>query len=737
MIDKATVQRIKDAADIVEVVSDYVHLTRRGSNYMGLCPFHNERTPSFSVNKRRNFCYCFSCHKGGSPVNFIMEKEGISYHDALLQLAAKYGIEVHERELTDEERDLQNERDSMFTANKWAMEQMSANLTETDEGKDVGLQYFYQRGLTDEAIRAFHLGYAIDRGNALATSAHNAGYDQNVLVKLGVLGKSQDGRIYDRFRGRVIFPVFTTSGKVVAFGGRTLKGDKAKYINSPESEIYKKSNELYGIYQAKNSIVREDKCFLVEGYMDVIGMWQSGLQNVVASSGTALTDGQIAMIHRFTSNVTLIYDGDNAGIHAALRGIDMLLSHRLNVKVLLLPDGHDPDSFAKAHTPDEFRQYIADNETDIIRFKTKVLLNASGNDPQQRSAAIHSIVESLACIPDNIARNVYIGECARLLGVEESLIAVETRRARAKAVNNASRTRTYTAIDATDNTTPSDTQQTQPAAQTAQAAQTNEPANTNTQASRRRLSPQDRRLQKCEEEVLRYCVRYGMLYFCEGIDGNGETVPMNINQYVRSELGEDNMAFSVEAYRKVFEELDRLSAPFNEAFAEFAASKEPEYEEMRTSRYAELSEKQLSLAEMQNEEQQLEQAIAEKRNADLAEFAMIWPGQQLANDEDNDVRTTATRLLTEKYMLSRVYSRNGAHVADESERLGELIPRALDEWKDSILQQRQQDLRKQLADASAAGDTAAVSQLQQELLNLIAMRSQVARNIGDRIISAT
>ncbi len=731
MIDKATVQRIKDAADIVEVVSDYVHLTRRGSNYMGLCPFHNERTPSFSVNKRRNFCYCFSCHKGGSPVNFIMEKEGISYHDALLQLAAKYGIEVHERELSDEERDLQNERDSMFTANKWAMEQMSANLTETDEGKDVGLQYFYQRGLTDEAIRAFHLGYAIDRGNALASAARNAGYDQEILVKLGVLGKSQDERIYDRFRGRVIFPVFTTSGKVVAFGGRTLKGDKAKYINSPESEIYKKSNELYGIYQAKNSIVREDKCFLVEGYMDVIGMWQSGLQNVVASSGTALTDGQIAMIHRFTSNVTLIYDGDNAGIHAALRGIDMLLSHRLNVKVLLLPDGHDPDSFAKAHTPDEFRQYIADNETDIIRFKTKVLLDASGNDPQQRSAAIHSIVESLACIPDNIARNVYIGECSRLLGVEESVIAVETRRAREKAVSNASRARSYTAIGTTD-TPPSNTQ---PAAQgqTAQPAQTTAPSTT----GKRKLTPLDRRLQKCEEEVLRYCVRYGMLYFCEGIDSNGEPVQMNINQYVRNELSEDNMTFSVEAYRKVFEELDRLSASFNEAFAEFAASKEPEYEQVRNNRYAELSAMQLSLADMQSEEQRLEQAIAERRNADLAEFAMIWPGQQLASAENNDVRTTSTRLLTAKYQLSRVYSRNGAHVADESERLGELIPRALDEWKDSILQQRQQDLRKQLAEASAAGETDTESRIQQELFDLMAMRSQVARNIGDRIISAT
>lgn len=731
MIDKATVQRIKDAADIVEVVSDYVHLTRRGSNYMGLCPFHNERTPSFSVNKRRNFCYCFSCHKGGSPVNFIMEKEGISYHDALLQLAAKYGIEVHERELSDEERDLQNERDSMFTANKWAMEQMSANLTETDEGKDIGLQYFYQRGLTDEAIRAFHLGYAIDRGNALASAARNAGYDQEILVKLGVLGKSQDERIYDRFRGRVIFPVFTTSGKVVAFGGRTLKGDKAKYINSPESEIYKKSNELYGIYQAKNSIVREDKCFLVEGYMDVIGMWQSGLQNVVASSGTALTDGQIAMIHRFTSNVTLIYDGDNAGIHAALRGIDMLLSHRLNVKVLLLPDGHDPDSFAKAHTPDEFRQYIADNETDIIRFKTKVLLDASGNDPQQRSAAIHSIVESLACIPDNIARNVYIGECSRLLGVEESVIAVETRRAREKAVSNASRARSYTAIGTTD-TPPSNTQ---PAAQgqTAQPAQTTAPSTT----GKRKLTPLDRRLQKCEEEVLRYCVRYGMLYFCEGIDSNGEPVQMNINQYVRNELSEDNMTFSVEAYRKVFEELDRLSASFNEAFAEFAASKEPEYEQVRNNRYAELSAMQLSLADMQSEEQRLEQAIAERRNADLAEFAMIWPGQQLASAENNDVRTTSTRLLTAKYQLSRVYSRNGAHVADESERLGELIPRALDEWKDSILQQRQQDLRKQLAEASAAGETDTESRIQQELFDLMAMRSQVARNIGDRIISAT
>ncbi|MDE6083968.1 MAG: DNA primase, partial [Muribaculaceae bacterium] len=405
MIDKATIQRITDTADIVDVVSDYVHLVRRGANYMGLCPFHNERTPSFSVNQRRNFCYCFSCRKGGSPVNFLMEKEGVSYRDALLMLAKKYGIEVHEKELTDEEQRRRTEREAMIVANEWAASEMHESLLHSEEGRNVGLSYLYQRGVTDEAIKKFRLGYAIDHGNDLASKARAKGFDLNILTELGVLGKSQDGLIYDRFRGRVIFPVFNPSGKVMAFGGRDLKGGLAKYINSPESSLYKKSNELYGIFQAKGDIVRNDKCYLVEGYLDVIGMWQAGLENVVASSGTALTDGQIAVIHRFTDNITLIYDGDAAGIKAALRGIDMLLSHKMNVKVLLLPDGHDPDSFAKAHTAEEFRNFIKENETDIIRFKSRVLLDEAGEDPQKRYLAIKSVVNSLAHIHDDVKRN--------------------------------------------------------------------------------------------------------------------------------------------------------------------------------------------------------------------------------------------------------------------------------------------------------------------------------------------
>ena len=297
-------------------------------------------------------CYCFSCHKGGSPVNFIMEKEGINYHDALLHLAKKYGITVEERELTDEERQLQSRREGMLVVNEWAMEKMENNLTATDEGRDIGLQYFLQRGITNEAIRKFHLGYAIDRQTALSDEAKAAGHDLEILKEVGLVGISGNGNMYDRFRGRVIFPIQNTAGKVVAFGGRDLKGGPAKYVNSPESDIYKKNRELYGIYQAKNEIVKQDKCFLVEGYMDVIGMWQAGMENAIASSGTALTDGQIALIHRFTENITLLYDGDAAGIKAALRGIDMLLSHKMRVKVLLLPDGHDPDSFARINTPE-------------------------------------------------------------------------------------------------------------------------------------------------------------------------------------------------------------------------------------------------------------------------------------------------------------------------------------------------------------------------------------------------
>lgn len=357
-IDHATVQRIMDAADIVDVVSDFVHLKRSGANYKGLCPFHNDRTPSFHVSKAKNLCKCFSCGKGGNPVGFIMEHEQMSYHEALRYLAKKYNIEIAEREMTDEEREQESERESMLAINEFALNHFENNLTETQDGRDIGLTYFRERGLSDATIKKFRLGYSLEQSDALHKAATDQGYNDKYLFATGLCGKSENGRVYDRYKGRVIFPIFGTSGRPIAYGGRTLSSrkDVAKYVNSPESIIYHKSNVLYGLYQAKNAISRQDKCILVEGYMDVISMFQSGIENVVASSGTSLTEGQIRLIHRFTSNVTVIYDGDEAGIKASLRGIDMLLAEGMNIKVLLLPDGEDPDSFARSHTAEELAE---------------------------------------------------------------------------------------------------------------------------------------------------------------------------------------------------------------------------------------------------------------------------------------------------------------------------------------------------------------------------------------------
>ena len=348
MIDKETVDKILDAADIVDVVSDFVHLRRRGSNYVGLCPFHNEKTPSFSVSRSKGICKCFSCGKGGSPVNFIMEHEQMSYYEALKYLAKKYNIEVKERELTDEEKQAQSERENMLLVNDFALKNFEDNLFNTDEGRSVGLSYFYEREFTDSTIKKFHLGYSMEGRSELYNAIKKNGYNPTYAIESGLCIKGEHG-VYDRFKGRVMFPVLNIAGKVIAFGGRTLKKDPAKYVNSPESIIYKKKNELYGLYQAKQAIVKKDKCFLVEGYTDVLSMHQAGIENVVASSGTSLTEGQIRLIHRFTDNITVLYDGDSAGIKASLRGIDLLLAEGLNVKVLLLPDGDDPDSFAKKH----------------------------------------------------------------------------------------------------------------------------------------------------------------------------------------------------------------------------------------------------------------------------------------------------------------------------------------------------------------------------------------------------
>ena len=427
MIDGPTIERIMDATKIEEVVSEFVTLKKRGVNYIGLCPFHNDSHPSFSVSPTRGICHCFTCGKGGNAINFLMELEQMTYPDALRWLAKKYHIEIKERELSSEEKQRESERESMFIVNEWAAKYFQNILQNDVDGRAIGMQYFRSRGFRDDIIKKFQLGFSLNQRTALADAAVKEGYNPKYLAATGVLIASdkEPGQYFDRFFGRAIFPWFSVSGKVVAFGGRVLdsrtKGVSQKYVNSPDSDIYHKERELYGLYQAKKAIAKEDCVFMVEGYTDVISMHQCGIENVVANSGTALSVHQIRLLHRFTNNIVLLYDGDAAGVHAALRGTNMLLEEEMNVKVLFLPDGNDPDSFARNHTAEQFRQYINDNQTDFIQFKTDVMLKGV-TDPVKRSEAINSIVESISKIKNQITRASYITDCAHRLGVNEAVI---------------------------------------------------------------------------------------------------------------------------------------------------------------------------------------------------------------------------------------------------------------------------------------------------------------------------
>lgn len=430
MIDQDTVNKIFDTANIVDVVSDFVSLKKRGVNYIGCCPFHNEKTPSFTVSPSKNIYKCFGCGKGGNSVNFVMEHEQISYYDALKYLARKFNIEIKEKEFTPEEQERHDDRESMLVLNEFAKNTFIKYMYETDEGRAIGLKYFKERGFTEPTIKAFELGYSLSGRNVFTEDAIKSGYKSKYLASTGLSITHDEGKTYfDRFSSRVMFPIHNLTGKVIGFGGRVLdartKGVSVKYMNSPQSEIYDKSRSLYGIYQAKSAIVRNDKCFLVEGYTDVLSMHQSGIENVVASNGTALTIEQIRLIHKFTSNVTVLYDGDAAGIHAALRGIDMILGEEMNVKVLLLPDGEDPDSFAKNHSSSELEYFIQQNETDFILFKTRLLLNEANGDPVKLSGLISDIVNSISVVPDSIKRSIYVKECAELMNVGENVLHLE------------------------------------------------------------------------------------------------------------------------------------------------------------------------------------------------------------------------------------------------------------------------------------------------------------------------
>ena len=425
MIDRDTIDKIMEATNIVDVVSEFVTLRKAGINYKGLCPFHDDKTPSFMVSPTKGICHCFACGKGGNAVNFLMEHEQISYPDALRWLAKKYNIEIQERELSAEEKQQATDRESMFIVNEWAKNYFIDILKKNPDGQAIGLQYFRSRGIRDDIIEKFKLGYALPKRDALSKAAVAAGYNADYLVKTGLCYRKDNGELVDRYAGRVIFPWFSVSGKVNAFGGRLLdsrtKGVQQKYVNSPESDIFHKERELYGLYQAKREIAKQDHVYMVEGYTDVIAMHQCGICNVVANSGTALSVHQIKALRRFTPNITLLYDGDEAGVHAAMRGTDMLLGEGMNVKVLLLPDGDDPDSFARKHSAEEFRKYVEDNQTDFIRFKSDVMLRGV-NDPIKRSEAITSIVRSISVIPNQITRDTYLHECSDRLQINEQTL---------------------------------------------------------------------------------------------------------------------------------------------------------------------------------------------------------------------------------------------------------------------------------------------------------------------------
>ena len=580
MIDRATVDKILDAANIVDVVSEFVTLRKSGVNYKGLCPFHDDRNPSFMVSPSKNICHCFVCGKGGTPAGFLMEHEQITYPEALRWLARKYNIEIVEKELTDEERREQGERESMFIVNEWAKGYFHDILSTDPDGQAIGRQYFRSRGIRDDIIEKFQLGYSPNQRDALATAAQKAGYKAEYLVKTGLCyARSEDGGtnnegkgvLVDRYRGRVVFPWFNVSGKVVAFGGRLLdsrtKGVAQKYVNSPDSEIYHKERELYGLFQAKRAIVKEDCVYMVEGYTDVIAMHQCGLENVVANSGTALSEYQIHILHRFTQNIVLLYDGDEAGIHAAMRGTDMLLGEGMNIKVLLLPDGDDPDSFSRKHTAEEFRAYIEQHQTDFIQFKTDQLLKGV-TDPIKRSEAISSIVKSVSVIPDQITRDTYLRECVMRLGInEQTLINTMNKFIRsAKEEKEKERERelarsTHAAASQTQGgASPSEALQQGGGLQQEASLQTvgtlpDGPAATASELQTSLLIAQSPHAAKVEELLVKSIIRHGEEIIFDGLETeDGQSVSLSVAQYVDYDLSQDGLQFSNPLYNRILAE---------------------------------------------------------------------------------------------------------------------------------------------------------------------------------------
>lgn len=682
-----------DAAQIVDVVSDFVTLRKRGVNYVGLCPFHDDKTPSFYVSPSKGLCKCFACGKGGNVVHFIMEHEQLSYPEALKWLAKKYHIEIQEKELTDEQKLAQSERESLFVVNQWARDYFQHILKNHEEGKSVGMAYLRNRGFRDDIIEKFQLGYCTESHDAMGKEALQKGYKKEFLVKTGLCYETDDHRLRDRFWGRVIFPVHTLSGKVVAFGGRVLasatKGVKVKYVNSPESDIYKKSNELYGIYFAKQAIVKQDRCFLVEGYTDVISMHQSGVENVVASSGTALTPGQIKLIHRFTNNMTILYDGDSAGIKASLRGIDMLLEEGMNIKVCLLPDGEDPDSFARQHNATEFQAFIKEHETDFIRFKTNLLMEDAGKDPIKRAELIGSIVQSISVIPEAIVRDVYIKECAQLLHVEDRLLVSEVAKRReqqaeskaAQAERERQRAQRQAEQQALDTNgeplppPPTEMEAALPDGELPPPVLDDELGGDNQPLPPPpdylpHASKTNEELLKYERLILRMIIRFGEQILFQDDDQQDVTVI----GYIDSELRNDELTFSTPLHQQIL----------NEAIAQQANNG------FKAERYFLMHE-----------------------NPTISQFA--------------------GNLISERYQLSKYHSKGQKIIGDE-ERLGELIPHLVINYKYAIVGEELKKMLQQLQDPSITSDAEKCNDLMNRYSELRQTQNLMAKHLGDRVV---
>ena len=635
MIDKPTIARIMDSTKIEEVVSEFVTLKKRGINYVGLCPFHNDSHPSFSVSPTRGICHCFTCGKGGNAVNFLMELEQMTYPDALRWLAKKYNIEIQEREMTSEEKQRESERESMFIVNDWAAKYFRDILQNDVDGRAIGMQYFRSRGFRDDIIRKFQLGFALPQRTALYDEAVKKGYNPKYLVSTGLCFKvdkdeennrSGQDKYLDRFSGRAIFPWLSVSGKVVAFGGRVLdtrtKGVSQKYVNSPDSEIYHKERELYGLYQAKKAIAKEDCVYMVEGYTDVISMHQCGIENVVANSGTALSIHQIRLLHRFTSNIVLLYDGDDAGVHAALRGTDMLLEEEMNVKVLFLPNGNDPDSFARNHTAADFKKYIEDNQADFIQFKTDLMLRGV-TDPVKRSQAINSIVESISKIKNQITRASYITDCAHRLGVNEAIIV--------NALNNFVRNGMSEQVKAER-----------------RAAGLRDPKATSPQQgiqqALRGTTPLDKLLE-VETLLVQVIIHHGdKTIVVQDVEGNDVELP--VAQYISLDLSGDNFRFHNELYNQILQEaVEHVEEEGFVAENYFANHPNPEISRIAGLPTGDQEVSTVSL-QLKMSQEKLRQLVFK----DLLSFRTHYIAQRIIEVQQEFARNPTNRELLEEFM---------------------------------------------------------------------------------------